>query len=221
MKYCSVDGCDEKHCAFGLCKKHYWPAKRKGLLGGTTCAQENCTFVAVSRGFCKKHYIYNKRRFMWGGNVCKGENCKKLAEIRGYCPECYVRLRRLGFISVNKCSIPGCNTEVLSHGMCGIHSYRLLANGDPLKILTRPKGTGTISSSGYPQAWMPGNPMADKRGLVMVHRLVMAESLGRPLLPNERVHHKDGDRLNHDIKNLELWVILILFFSSINFLILN
>ena len=38
------------------------------------------------------------------------------------------------------------------------------------------------------------------------HRLVMERHLGRKLLPNETVHHRDGDKLNNDITNLELWI---------------
>ena len=32
----------------------------------------------------------------------------------------------------------------------------------------------------------------------------MEQSLGRELLPNEQVHHKDGDPLNNDLDNLEI-----------------
>ena len=39
------------------------------------------------------------------------------------------------------------------------------------------------------------------RGL---HRIVMEEYLGRPLLQTEHIHHIDGNRSNNDVKNLEL-----------------
>jgi hypothetical protein len=40
--------------------------------------------------------------------------------------------------------------------------------------------------------------------MVLVHRFVMAMHLERRLLPGEVVMHKDGNKLNNDLSNLEL-----------------
>lgn len=50
----------------------------------------------------------------------------------------------------------------------------------------------------------PYYPMADKKGYVFEHRLMMAKKLGRCLSSSEQVHHKDGKRDHNTEQNLEL-----------------
>ena len=70
------------------------------------------------------------------------------------------------------------------------------------------KGGRTISSAGYVFVSMPvDHPLAVMRnstGYVAEHRLVMAQSLGRPLRKGESVHHINGDKQDNRLENLQL-----------------
>lgn len=83
----------------------------------------------------------------------------------------------------------------------------------PTKGPGSPKWTGkTLNTNGYVLVRIlqddPMFSMADKRGWVAEHRLVVARDLNRCLLPfpQETVHHKDLNPENNDISNLQLRV---------------
>lgn len=57
---------------------------------------------------------------------------------------------------------------------------------------------------GYMYCYNPSHPLANKAGKVYEHRYVMSKHLGRWLTTDEVVHHKDKNKTNNVISNLEL-----------------
>ena len=141
-----------------------------------SCSVNGCTNAFYGRNFCKKHYIYARR----------GAIPHRINDWR-------------------KCRIYDCKRAVVTGELCLVHHKRIMVCGDPMKTKYRKIGSGTISSGGYIQKYLPGHPCGDKRGLTMEHRAVMSEILGRHLTRHEKVHHKNGDKQDNRIENLELW----------------
>lgn len=109
------------------------------------------------------------------------------------------------------CSVDGCERRSKggNWGMCSMHTSRMRKYGEagPAESSQGTFGAGTITHAGYrslpcPPEW---SAMATKQGRVLEHRLVMARTIGRPLLPDETVHHKNGVRLDNRPENLELF----------------
>jgi len=66
------------------------------------------------------------------------------------------------------------------------------------------KGGKSKHSEGYIRFYMPGHPSACSAGYIYEHRYVMEQLIRRFLLSNEVVHHKNGDKKDNRIENLEL-----------------
>jgi hypothetical protein len=60
------------------------------------------------------------------------------------------------------------------------------------------KSSGWINGDGYKMIQLPNG----KR--VREHRYIMELNLGRPLLKSEHIHHKNGDKLDNNILNLQI-----------------
>jgi len=125
---------------------------------------------------------------------------------RRYCTrDCYEATRRK---STEPCSIEGCTNPRKAMGLCAAHCGRLYRHGDvkadvPVRDIRY--GSGDVFNNGYRFLYRPGTDGTNKNGYIAEHRLVMAEHLGRTLLPHETVHHKNGKRADNRIENLELW----------------
>ncbi len=61
-----------------------------------------------------------------------------------------------------------------------------------------------VSKGDYNYAVVPEHPRAARYGYVLEHRVIMENFLGRLLERHEVVHHKDENKKNNSISNLEV-----------------
>ena len=200
--HCAVEGCDRAVDSHGLCHAHDQRRRRTGSVQAE---------VAVGR----------RRQ----PEVCTVEGCERATESKGLCGTHRMRLRNHGVLEpegmvpvvtadrpaageVLRCTVDGCADAAVARDRCGQH-YKLalragLVETDPeVRVVT---GDGH-PSHGYWKVPVPPEErhLVGGHSSVGEHRLVMARHLRRPLEPDESVHHRNGNRLDNRLENLELW----------------
>lgn len=146
--------------------------------------------------------------------MCKVATCERPAHMRGWCRGHYERVTLHGDVREadplrsrgvhHQCGVEGCGRTSKARNLCNTHYRRWFTTGStdaPAAVTKRP----TLNGDGYRMLFRPKHPMSNSAGLVCEHRLVMADHLGRDLLPVETVHHRNGIRTDNRIENLELW----------------
>lgn len=165
-----------------------------------TCYADSCAKPVSARGLCKSDYEYlrkngtleRKRNSPRSGHITADGYREIFVGGRRVLEHRYVMEQHLG-----RALLPG--EEV--HRLDGDKLNNSIEN---LYVASKQspryhRRTGHVNSNGYRLITVDG------RGMVLEHRYIMEQRIGRELLPEETVHHKDGDRLNNHIDNLELW----------------
>lgn len=147
-----------------------------------------------------------------GERICAFLDCGRPVLARDHCRTHYEALmegRELRPIERRErqtCSVDGCEAVSAARGWCVKHYNRWRRQGDPLRNMRNKRGRRSsigakrIMSSGYVRIKVGDNDWRSE------HRCVMEEYLRRPLRNDESVHHKNGDKTDNRVENLEVWV---------------
>jgi hypothetical protein len=189
---CGVQGCGRPPHGNGLCRLHYGRLWRYGNVFA-----DRPSIPRVPIALPEKPQPQRERS-------CSIDGCHVAACVRGMCQAHYQRWYRNGdphqkWMNPRQaeltCAVDGCEIQAWVRGWCRHHYDRWQRTGDPAKEVTRaPAGSGSLTKDGYRRI---GNKFE--------HRAVMEAAIGRPLERHEHIHHKNGNRADNRIENLQLW----------------
>lgn len=176
------------------------------------CSIVRCNNPNNAKGLCCTHY----RRFRLYGDPLKGAirperhltcsvaGCLKPNERRGMCQMHFWRLQHKGDVNYTRperplCAITGCEQTIKAYGMCQFHWSRTKKGIDFSWV--KP----TLAKRRYRSLTRRNHPLADKRGKVTEHRMVLYDTVEGSRLPcfwcGTPLEWKDNlvvDHLNHN-----------------------
>lgn len=128
-------------------------------------------------------------------NSCRGS--LKFVDLTG---------QRFGkLVAVSKVSGGGKDTRWLCRCDCGKEVVRFAHGLKSSKVPHCGCVRKRCRRNGYVFLSLPNHPNADSQGKVYEHVVIMSQQIGRALLPEETVHHKNGVKDDNRPENLELW----------------
>lgn len=184
------------------------------------CKVQQCKNTAFCKELCVSHYNryrkygdFNYKKVI-AQTACKISQCDRPHAALGFCNTHLARFKRntvpldapIRFFTRNRpniCTVFGCKNLVKSRTYCGKHYHCFQRYGDPNYPTKKVAAKGKrryIDCGGYITISKAGSNHGIKE-----HRHIMEQILGRSLLRNEIVHHKNGIRTDNDPSNLELW----------------
>ena len=174
------------------------------------CSYDGCQRPARGGNtICKRHQLaeWHARQ-----GPCSITGCERQSNAAGLCSMHYDRKRR-GLPDWDKlipprmkrgtaCAVEGCERPVYARAHCQLHLQRIdrLGSAGPPGLMKAAAGDGSTDTRGYRVIYVDGRRYLE-------HRWVMEQQLGRPLQPDEEVHHKNRVRDDNEPSNLELWCV--------------